>query len=133
MALDPKELEPQIVGLARAATAIIFKAGANVVEGLIVVSGWSDPHPICIQATSAAAATTNGTLYWVPSSVTSGEYSIAYEKSVATLDTSAAAVGDPVFVNTAGAVGLSAGATSRVVGRVANVSATGTAILSLGA
>lgn len=133
MPLDPKDIGPETLGTPVDQFSFVFKAGAAVAAGLIVVSGWDDAHPTCINADSGAAATTNGTLFYTDSGVGSGKYGRARTIAVVTLDTSASSVGAPVYVNLAGAVGLSAGATSRIVGRVASVGTSGKAILSLGA
>lgn len=105
--------------------AVLFTAGAAIdANDICYVSGAGARAVTLTSASSAAPATARGTLYVSKNAVASGHDSEAYAKCTITgVDTSAGAVGDPVYLSTGGSWSLTPGATARRVGTVAVVSA----------
>jgi hypothetical protein len=106
----------------------IGSAGEAVTIGkLLYISGVRGDAPVLSLATSDGARTSLGALFLCRSSVASGGPVLAGPYGVLdAVDTSApSAVGDPVYLSTAGGVSLTPGASVRVIGHVTKVGVSG--------
>ena len=126
MSLNPKELEPEVLEDGAQATSLFFKASSAIsAAGIIIITGIDDAHPTAATASSAALSSCKGKLYYTKTGVGSGEYGVARNRAVISLNTTGAAIGDPVYLSTAGAVSLTAGTVPIVVGQVLSVGSSG--------
>jgi hypothetical protein len=131
MALNPKELSPEVLADNAGAGTVRFKAGEAIEQhDILYFSNMDDAHPVALRASAATAATCRTSLWVSTERIPAGGYGQARNRQVLLrVDAGATAQAAVYLSDTPGAWALTAGTNSVQVGEVVVTGSTGTVLI----